>query len=145
MGKVGVCSGAFHDTESCSRELTSAELARGDEGDSEGSSTEEVSRVGAGGSAERDGLPIIIGRVELEVEKAANVEYGEDDTLSLSLSSFLRPRVSCPCLAFVEKEEEGATAAFWPKGKSSLGVTFCTGGRCNRAFEVSIEMLGWEK
>lgn len=36
MGKLGVFSGAFHETESCSKELTRAELARGDEGEREG-------------------------------------------------------------------------------------------------------------
>ena len=41
MGKLGVFSGAFHETESCSNELTRAELARGDEGESEGRRTDE--------------------------------------------------------------------------------------------------------
>jgi hypothetical protein len=36
MGKLGVCSGAFHETESCSNELTRAGLARGEDGERDG-------------------------------------------------------------------------------------------------------------
>src|SRR5690554_3034058 len=41
MGKLGVCSGDFQETESCSKELTRAELVRGDEGEREGKREED--------------------------------------------------------------------------------------------------------
>lgn len=41
IGKLGVCSGAFHETESCSNELTRAGFARGEEGERDGSRTDD--------------------------------------------------------------------------------------------------------
>jgi hypothetical protein len=128
MGKLGVFSGAFHETESCSKELTRAVLVRGDEGEREGRRTEDVGWVskvekecwsidGAGGRAElsRDWLTIIRGRVELLLLVAGVVVIDDSKEVEGEVKvgvdegrPFFSPRVSCPsgrdcnCVVVVE-------------------------------------------